>query len=164
MRLLRDVPGPQRRMLLATGAAAAVALVGAALTVVWVSGDPPEREYRPFRAGDGTRLAEVIREDGPVFFPDLADGDKAFHLALVDGEFAALRAVPPGRPASCPVRWDERAERFEDCDGRVWEPAELERYPVTVGAEERDPEDDDVLVDLREPLPPPAADGRAPAG
>lgn len=141
---------PRLRILVATAAVASGLALGV-IVVGLAGGARQPSPYQPFLAGLERRLAETIRQDGPVFFPDPRRGTRAVYLDLEGSEIVALHVVPPGGDAACPVQWDREAKRYADCEDRPVDPGTLRRFPVTTqprGDEEA------VFVDLRESLPP----------
>lgn len=146
---------PRRDNRLRILVATAAVVSGLALGVIVVGlagGGRQPAPYQPFLAGLERRLAETIRQDGPVFFPDPRRGSRAFYLDVEYGRIVALHVVPPGRKADCPVQWDEKRKRYADCQAETVLPVFLRRFPVVTrprGDEEA------VFVDLRELLPPP---------
>lgn len=150
----RDLDPGQRRLLLWTaGAAVAAGVLAGALVVAASRESRPRRHYQPFRVGEGPALARAVRTQRPLFFADPLNGTRGFVLTLDGGDFVALHVVPPGGSARCPVGWDDARRVLADCRGRVYEPSQLARFPVTVGT----PGDRDaVLVDLRRILPAPS--------
>lgn len=149
--MLDRVPPEQRRLVLLSIAALALAVGFVVFALVFAAGRTAEapEEYEPFGAGPAARLSELIATEQPIFFPDPTGGDRGFFLTLVDSSFTAVHVVPPGKTRSCPIEWQLGDEHFEDCDGAVWEPRELRRFPVAI-------RDGIVVVDLRQPVPPPA--------
>jgi hypothetical protein len=107
--------------------------------------------YQPFPAGPADRIVRNIERGGPIFYSDPKGGTKAFYLDLVDGDIAAIAVVPPGGSAECPVEWNRRAERYQDCDGDQVDPESLNQFRIRT----RGPEDDEsVFVDIRSLVPP----------
>lgn len=147
--MLERVPREQRWLVLLSIAALALAIAFVALALIFAAGRTSEtlEEYEPFEAGPAARLSELVATEQPIFFPDPTGGDRGFFLTLVDGSFTAVHVVPPGKTRACPIEWQLDGEHFEDCDGTVWAPRELRRFPVAI-------EDGIVIVDLRERVPP----------
>lgn len=134
------------RLLIATGIAAIGAgLVVAALVIRAAGGPKVVSEAEPVEVGIASNLERQIREGGPVLFPDLARGDRAFYVTLVDGKLAALHAYAPGQGTTCSVEWDRKALRFEDCEARPVDPHALGRLALTTEGGSNDP----VVVDPR---------------
>jgi hypothetical protein len=92
---------------------------------------------RTFEVGSVERVAEEIRENGPVLYPDLRDPDGTRAIVLDhQGEVAALGwrvfyAYPADRDATCLAEQIEGTGRFIDCDGRELTVDDLTR-PVDV--------------------------------
>ena len=138
------------RLLIATGIAAIGAgLVVAALVIRAAGGPKTVQEAEPVEVGTVANLRRQIGDGGPVLFPDLARGSRAFYVTLVDGKLAALRAYAPGRGTTCSVVWDRKAQRFEDCKDRPVDPHALDRLELTTEGGSNDP----VVVDPRVLLP-----------
>lgn len=100
-----------------------------------------------FVAGSADRLAEAIREDGPIPFADVAGGDRDVYLQHLGDEptegWFVFDARRSGQPRDCTLEWT--GEHFEDpCDGtEVSADGEgLEQYLVEVT------EDEEVVIDL----------------
>lgn len=150
--MLGRVPREQRRLVMLSIAALALAVGFVVFALVFAAGrtPPTPAEYEPFEAGSAATLAELIATEQPIFYPDPTGGDRGFYLTLVDGNFAAVHVVPPGGTRTCPIEWQTAEERFEDCDGAGWAPGELRRFPVAV-------RDGVVVVDLRNLRAPPSA-------
>jgi hypothetical protein len=139
---------------LLVGLAAIVSGVALGVLVIsMVGGDSGSRPatYEPFLAGSRERITKSIGEDGPIFFPDPRGGNRAFYLDSKDGKIVALHVVPPAGDAACPVQWDRKAKRYEDCRDTRVDPATLRRFPVIDGTQSRP---DAVYVDLRTLEPP----------
>lgn len=147
--MLERVPREQRRLVLLSIAALGLAIGFVVFALIFAAGRTAEtpEEYEPFEAGPAARLSELIATEQPIFFPDPTGGDRGFFLTLVDGSLTTVHVVPPGKTRSCPIEWQLGDERFEDCDGTVWSPRELRRFPVAI-------RDGTVVVDLRERVPP----------
>jgi hypothetical protein len=92
-----------------------------------------------FRPGNVDDLADSIDSDGPLFFSDLAGGDRDIwlqHTGDADDEgWVALGVRPLASPRDCFAEWRPDEEVFVDnCDGTEY-PAGgdgLPRYPVAV--------------------------------
>lgn len=146
--MLSRVPPEQRRLVLLSMAALALSIVFVVFALIFAAGRTATPEdYEPFEAGPASFLAESIATQAPIFYPDPTGGDRGFHLTLHEGDFTALHVVPPDGSRDCPLEWRPARERFEDCEGTVWRPDELRRFPVAI-------EDDVVVVDLRRTIPP----------
>lgn len=144
--MLERVPPEQRRLVVLSMAAVALAVGFVVFALIFAAGRTAEvpDEYQPFEAGPAATLSELIATQQPVFYPDPTGGDRGFFLTLVDGSFTAVHVVPPGKTRDCPVEWRVGEEHFEDCDGTVWEPTDLRRFPISI-------RDGTVVVDLRRP-------------
>ena len=94
---------------------------------------------REFEAGPADSLAERIREDGPVFYPDVSGGkDRDTFVQHHDGEWYAIAA---GRRA-CTLEWTGTG--FTDpCTDEAFPPdgAGRTRYRTRV-------EGDDLIIDF----------------
>ena len=110
--------------------------------------------YQPFFAGQSDRITKQVRSDGPVFYPDPRQGERAFYLDLDGDSIVALHVVPPGGSAACLVQWDRAERRYEDCHGAVVERSKLARFSVLT---REISEKTSVFVDLRTVTPPGAA-------
>ena len=118
-------------------------------------GEPPP--YQPFFAGQADKITRTIRTGGPVFHPDLRQGDRAFYLDLEGEQIVALHVVPPNGTAACVVGWDPAQKRYEDCHGGPVDRSVLARFPVLT----REVGDKiNVFVDLRTVSPPTGAPAR----
>lgn len=134
------------RLLITTGIAAVGAGLVVAILVISAAGGPKTaQETEPVEVGTVANLERQIREGGPVLFPDLARGDRAFYVTLVDGKLAALHAYAPGQGTTCSVEWNRKERRFEDCKARPVDPHTLGRLALTTEGGSNDP----VVVDPR---------------
>lgn len=149
--MFRNVPPAQRRMVILSVVALALAIAFVVVAVIFAAGRPAVREgeYEPFEVGDAGALGRAIATGGPIFFPDPTGGDRGFLLAVEAGELVGLHVVPPGGSPDCPVDWNRDDEIFTDCEGRMWRSVELRRFPTTIDDEGL------VVVDLRRTLPAP---------
>lgn len=102
-----------------------------------------------FDAGQASRLAPRIANDGPLLFSDVASGQRDIfvqHVGDADTEgWLAFDARRPDQPRSCSLQWQQGSGDFRDpCDGTVVtaDGAGLLAYPVTVT------DDGEVVVDL----------------
>jgi hypothetical protein len=142
------------RVILATAAVVLGLVVGIVVVAVLHnggSGSTP-RAYQPFFAGQSDRITKVIKDGGPVFYPDPLRGDRAFYLDLAGDQVIALHVVAPGGSPGCLVQWNRTARRYEDCHHAPVDPSALERFPVLtreIGGKVS------VFVDLRTITPPP---------
>lgn len=133
------------RLLWATGLFAAIAGVVVGVLVVRAAGGPktgPRAE--PMEVGTPESLRAAIRSHGPVLFPDLAGGDDAFYVVEIEGDLAAVRAFV-GDGTGCPVVWDRRQRRLEDCRAAAVDPSGLDRFELT----DPTPPGEAVVVDPR---------------
>ena len=139
------------RVLVATAAVVSGLAIG--LLVIGLAGGARQPAvYQPFPAGTEQRIAGLIKEDGPVFYPDPRNGTRAFYLDLEGDKIVALHVVPPGGTAKCPVQWDRAARRYTDCGDTPVDPATLRRFAVLTRPEGSQTA---VFVDLRTVEPPP---------
>lgn len=95
-----------------------------------------------FQLGDATEFAPLIAEQGPLFLPDAARGDRDLylqHLGPGDSEgWLAFSARLPDTPRDCFVEWQADDRTFVDnCDGTVYPDngEGLTRYAVSVSPE-----------------------------
>jgi hypothetical protein len=78
-----------------------------------------------FRPGSVERYAAIIKDDGPVLFPDLlgTDGDKSIVLDHAGADpmqgWSIHLAHPADRPITCKVTQVQRTDQFTDCEGRT---------------------------------------------
>lgn len=133
------------KLLWATGLFAAVAGVFVGVLVVRAAGGPktgPRAE--PMEVGTAESLRAAIRSQGPVLFPDLAGGGDAFYVIEIEGRLAAVRAFV-GNGTACPVVWDRKERRLEDCRAAAVDPSRLDRFELTGTAQDGEA----VVVDPR---------------
>jgi hypothetical protein len=78
-----------------------------------------------FKPGSAIGYAQIVKQDGPIIFPDLlgTDGDRTVVLDHV-GDDAAVGWVmylahPNDRPISCKVTQIRHTSNFTDCAGRI---------------------------------------------
>src|SRR5437868_4547906 len=106
------------RVIVAT-AAVVMGLVAGIVVIAVLNGrgggEPPP--YQPFFAGQSDRIIRTVRADGPVFYPDPRQGERAFYLDVDGDRIIALHVIPPGGTAACLVQWDRTEKRYEDCRG-----------------------------------------------
>ena len=100
------------------------------------AGDPT------FAVGDARQFAEVIADEGPLFLPDAARGDRDLYLQHLGDDptsgWLAFSVRPPGADRGCFVEWRAADQRFVDsCDGTTYPPTGdgLPRYGVSVDAD-----------------------------
>ncbi len=78
-----------------------------------------------FRPGSVERYAAIVREDGPVLFPDLlgTDGDKSIVLDHQGDDpmkgWSIYLGHPADRPITCKVTQVRHTDQFTDCEGRT---------------------------------------------
>ena len=142
---------PRQRALVLTAGLAGGLIIGL-LVIATVGGTRRAPTYRPFFAGMKDHRVENIREGGPVLIPDPTGGQRTFYLDLEGDEIIALHVVLPGGSARCPVQFDRRQQRYEDCDGAPVARGTLPRFQVITRAD--DDEGEAIFVDLRELMPP----------
>jgi len=142
--VLARVPPAQRRMLILVAAAAVAAGIFVGVAILLASGRPAVRpgRYEPFVAGNAATLGQMVATEQPIFYADPTGGTRGFAVALEDGDFVALHVVPPGGSAACPIDWDLRDKRFEDCRDTPFASEQLRRFKTEVT-------DGVVIVDLR---------------
>jgi hypothetical protein len=146
-------PDDRRLLLFATVAVlAAGAMVAAGILLVTGRADTPEA-VDPVPFGFAKSLERKVAEGGPVAYAGTT-GDTGFWLALEDGELVALKIRKPGT-RDCNVRWRGSVDSFVDCDGTKVRTGELARFRTEVPTS--GPRRGNLLVDLRDTLPPPAA-------
>lgn len=100
-------------------------------------------------------LAEQVKRDGPVLFPDLLGKGRDIYVQHLSDDrtqgWRAFRATRPGADRSCTLRWEPAERIFRDpCDPAVTYPADgegLEQYKATVEARNK------LVVDLRRTAP-----------
>jgi hypothetical protein len=133
-----------------TGAVVGGLIIGL-LVVATLAGSRQPATYRPFFAGMKDDRAADIRQEGPVLIPDPKGGQRTFYLDLEGNEIVALHVVPPGGSARCPVQFDHRQRRYEDCEARPVARETLARFKVITRVN-----DDEVaiFVDVRELVAP----------
>jgi hypothetical protein len=142
------------RVIVATAGVVLGLVVGIIVVAIMSgSGSGEPQPYQPFFAGQSDRITRQVKADGPAFFPDLRQGDRAFYLDLEGDRIVALHVVPSGGTAACLVQWDRTEKRYEDCRGGPVDRSALARFPVLT----RDISDKiSVFVDLRTIVPPDA--------
>jgi hypothetical protein len=103
--------------------------------------------------------AELIADDEPLLFADLATGSRPILVNHIGDDprtgWVAVLAIAPGSEA-CVVTWDAEAGGFEDCEGVTYPPdgEGLEQFPTRV-------EGDKLYIDLgrgRSDEPPPTTE------
>lgn len=107
-----------------------------------------------FEVGSAERLAETVAESGPLLFQDLLNRDRDIYVQHLGGDdWRTFEAHAPGAPRRCVLKWRPASRDFRDpCDGRTY-PADgtgLTAYRTFI-------EDEALVVDLGDPLPPPVA-------
>ena len=141
------------RVILATAAVVLGLVMGIVIVAVLHGrGSGTPAAYQPFFAGQSDRITKLIKDGGPVFYPDPRRGDRAFYLDLDGDRIVALHVVPPGGTAACLIQWDRAAKRYADCHGGSVDRSALERFPVLTRAFG---DKTSVFVDLRTITPPP---------
>lgn len=134
-------------------------LLGALVTViavamVWLVAATIGSDRATTRLGDdrfedvrAARVIDDVAAGGPVFYPDLTDGERDIWITHVGDDplsgFLVLSARAP--QSNCLVQWDAASNDFYDvCDDAVRFPADgagLQTYPVEI-------EDGKLLIDL----------------
>lgn len=147
--------GRARGLILLTGALSGLVL-GLVIVSVATGGGVQKKpaRYAPFPAGSAARIERSIERGGPIFYPDPSEGTDAFYLDLEAGKIVALAVVLPGGRPECPVVWDRRQRRYEDCENAEVAREELQRFRTVIqgtGDGRR------VFVDIRTVVPAPAA-------
>jgi hypothetical protein len=108
-----------------------------------------------FDLGPARDRAARVDRDGPLLFQDpLGRGRDIYVQHLEGSEWAAFEARAPGAARRCVLRWEPANRSFVDpCDGRRFPPegAGLTTFPVRID------DHGHLLVDLRNPVPPPAS-------
>ena len=108
------------------------------LAAVWISSNGERVTNlgdRTFQVGSVERVAEQIRENGPILYPDLRDPQGTRSIVLDHtGEIAAVGwrvfyAYPADRDATCLAEQIEGTRRFVDCEGREVSVDDLARPP-----------------------------------
>lgn len=106
------------------------------LAAVWISSNGERVTNlgdRTFQVGNVERVAEQIRTNGPVLYPDLRDPDGTRAIVLDhQGDVAAVGwrvfyAYPADRDATCLARQLEGTRTFVDCDDRQLDVEDLTR-------------------------------------
>lgn len=100
-------------------------------------------------------LAEQVRRDGPVLFPDLLGKGRDIYIQHLSEDrtqgWRAFRATRLGADRTCTLRWEPAQRLFRDpCDPAVTYPADgtgLEQYQATVQGRNK------LVVDLRRTAP-----------
>ena len=88
---------------------------------------------RTFKVGSVERVAEAVKNTGPILYPDLRDPDGARSIVLDhDGDQPALGwrvfyAWPADRDDSCIAKQVEKTNKFTDCEGRTIDIEDLAR-------------------------------------
>lgn len=141
----------RQRVFVLTGAVIGGLIIGL-LVVATLTGSRQPATYRPFFAGMKDNRAADIREGGPVLIPDPKGGDRTFYLDVEGSEIVALHVVPPGGSARCPVQFDHRQERYEDCRGAPVARETLSRFKVITRV--NDDDEEAIFVDVREVVAP----------
>ncbi|MGI9595683.1 MAG: hypothetical protein ACR2QK_05965 [Acidimicrobiales bacterium] len=92
-----------------------------------------------FDVGQAAEIAPPIAEQGPLFLPDAARGDRDVYLQHIGEDsqqgWLAFAVRPPEAPRDCFVEWVAEDRSFVDnCDGTVYpETGEgLTQYAVSV--------------------------------
>lgn len=148
------------RVILATAAVVLGLAVGiVAVAVLTSRGGGQPAAYQPFFAGQSDRITRAVKADGPIFYPDPRQGERAFYLDLDGDRIVALHVIPPGGTAACPVQWDRAEKRYEDCHATPLDRSALARFPVLT---RQIGDKVSIFVDVRTITPAPGA--RAPAG
>jgi hypothetical protein len=143
------------RVILATAAVVLGLVFGIVIVaVVTGSGGGEAVPYQPFFAGQSDKIARRVKAEGPIFYGDLRQGERAFYLDVDGDQIIALHVVPPGGTSACLVQWDRTERRYEDCHGAPLERAALARFPVLT---RQIGEKISIFVDLRTITPPEAA-------
>jgi hypothetical protein len=146
------------RVILSTAAVVCGLVVGIVLIAVLSGrggGTPPP--YQPFFAGQTDRIANAVKADGPIFYPDPRKGERAFYLDVEGDRIVAFHVIPPGGTAACLVQWDRAEKRYEDCHGGAVDRSALARFPVLT---RQFGDNTSVFVDLRTITPPEGAPAR----
>jgi len=107
---------------------------------------------RPLFIGLKRDLTHTIEQGGPVYFANPFAGD-GFWLDLEHGRLVALAIDRPGT-TGCVAKWKDPRKAYVDCNDHALTSRELDRYRVTVGTRDDNP-DSSVYVDLRELSPAP---------
>lgn len=102
-----------------------------------------------FTIGQASDFASLIAQEGPLFLPDAAGGDRGVYLQHTGPDetsgWSAFGVRPPDAPDGCLVEWDGVSRTFRDgCDGTEYpeDGAGLVQYAVSV-----DP-DGDLIIRL----------------
>jgi hypothetical protein len=146
------------RVILATAAVVLGLVFGIVIVAVLTGrGGGEALPYQPFFAGQSDKITRTVASDGPVFYPDPGQGERAFYLDVDGDRIIALHVIPPGGTGACLVQWDRPEKRYEDCHGAPLDRSTLARFPVLtrqVG------DKTSIFVDLRTITPPDGAPGR----
>jgi hypothetical protein len=143
------------RVILATAAVVCGLVVGiVVITVLNGRGGDGTAPYQPFFAGQSDRIVKTVKADGPVFYPDPRNGERAFYLDVDRDQIVAFHVIPPGGTTACPVQWDRTAKRYEDCHDAPLDRSALARFPVLT---RQIGDKTSVFVDLRTIQPPGSA-------
>lgn len=78
-----------------------------------------------FTVGNAGEIAPVIAEQGPLFLPDAARGDRDIYVQHLGTDssrgWSAFSVRPPGAERGCFVQWTEPDRTFVDtCDQTVY--------------------------------------------
>ena len=147
-----------KRLLIVVGVF--VALAGALFAgVILLATSREVGEKKPLFLGQRPDLVQSIREASPLYFAS-PFADDGFWLDLEDGTLVAYVLERPD-PGECTVKWrEQRGAYIGECDDEPVDAADLERYPVTIGARGGSPSNS-VYVDLRRTIPAPGSGGTA---
>ncbi len=95
-----------------------------------------------FTVGQADEIAVPIAEQGPLFLPDAARGNRDVYVQHIGDDpntgWSAFAVRPPDAPRDCFVEWNSEDRTFIDnCDGTVYpESGEgLTQYAVSVSPE-----------------------------
>jgi hypothetical protein len=105
-------------------------LVAAALFFATGGGDSTPKT-KPLFVGLEKQLRKNLREEGPQYIPSPFGGN-GFWLDLEGGKLVAYSVVLPGT-RDCNVKWKESRKSYVDCDDRLVQPGELDRFLVSYG-------------------------------
>jgi hypothetical protein len=142
-----------RVLVLATVGIVLAGLVVVAVLLIATSRREQPKHYKAFPYGEVRDLERTLHDGGPFYVPDPFGGDRSILWVLEDGEPVAL-TIHTQRDPSCRVTWRGRIESFVDCHGTRLESRQIPRYKTRVPTS--GPDEQIILVDLRDELPAPA--------
>ncbi len=105
-----------------------------------------------FEAGQVERIANEIKDRGPILYSDVAGGERDIYLVHLGDElelgWSAFAAQQPGADRDCFVEWDVDQELFVDpCTGETFlaDGTGLPQFVVII-------EDEELVIDLNDVL------------